>query len=262
MRRFQLPSNCNIKADAKHIAGLFISNQFNPGMPEYQRYHALSEWVPEEGNLYNFLQWGVQGSPGPGHDFCRITCAGFFSQGMYYPELRDLEQLNKGNIEFKRCQETLPNGQKCQTDFEGDKCPQCQNAFNDTQSQRIEKSILYVPRVYHYIERQKCKVCDDDNYFPVNLWICPQCQSRNISQITEREKANCCKDCKNYFPSELKICPECGSGEFSEIKERKKCRCGDCGHEFPINQRTCPLCGSHDISQRTTSLLNYIGGIP
>jgi hypothetical protein len=195
VRRFESPNNQDIEADARYIALQFIHNNFDPNtQPKYQRYHALSEWNPEEGNLYNFLQWCVQGSPGSGQDFCRITRAGFFSQGMYYQELKNLGQLDKGDMEFKKCKEII-NGEQCQTIFEGYKCPrqECKKAFNDKHSPRIKKTMLYVPNIYNYIDRKRCNKCN------------------------------------NFFPK---------------------------------NSKVCPLCGSHNIAQRTTSLLNYTGGIP
>jgi len=175
VRDFRRPSDDDEKSAASVIVMELIHGEYQDGQAEYQRYHALSEWDPQKGNLYVFLQKAIQGSAASTEpDQIRIPRVGYFSQGMYYPILEEDGLLNKGDMEFKKCQETLPDGNLCDTEFERDKCPHCQKPFNQKISRRIKKRMLYSPKSYQYKDRYMCKICG--NYFPGNFFtrkICP-----------------------------------------------------------------------------------------
>jgi hypothetical protein len=177
VRDFQRRSAPEEVQDVQWIAGLLISEKYQDGQPKYQRYHALSEWEPLKGNLYVFLQMAIQGSApskkNPEPDQIRITRVGHFSQGMYYPILEEDGLLNKGDMEFKKCQEILPDGKLCDTEFEGNKCPRCEKPFNHKISRRIKKRMLYYPKSYWYKVRYRCKECD--NYFIGNFFTRKTC---------------------------------------------------------------------------------------
>ncbi|OAD19074.1 hypothetical protein THIOM_005308 [Candidatus Thiomargarita nelsonii] len=175
VRDFQRRSDSEEIQDAPLIAMQLIRGNYQNGQPNYQRYHALSEWEPQKGNLYVFLQIAIQGSAASTEpDQSRIPRVGYFSQGMYYPILEEDGLLNKGDMEFKKCQETIPDGNLCDTEFERDKCPRCEKPFNPKISRRIKKRMLYSPKSYQYKVRYRCKKCE--NYFPGNFFtrkICP-----------------------------------------------------------------------------------------
>jgi hypothetical protein len=178
VRDFRRPSDDDEKSAASVIVMELIHGEYQDGQPKYQRYHALSEWKPRKGSLFTFLQMAIQGSAAskknPVPDPIRIPQVGHFSQGMYYPILEEDGLLNKGYMEFKRCQEILPDGKPCETEFEGDKCPHCQKPFNPKISRRIKNRMLYFPESYQYKVRYRCKICG--NYFPGNFItrkICP-----------------------------------------------------------------------------------------
>ncbi|RKZ83297.1 MAG: hypothetical protein DRR19_19330 [Candidatus Parabeggiatoa sp. nov. 1] len=170
--------------DVQLIAMQLIRGKYQEGQPKYKRYHALSEWEPREGNLYGFLQWAIQGSVAKPqiHDYIRIPRVGYFGQGMYYPVLEENGLLLKGDMEFKKCQEILPNGKTCETEFEGNKCrrEECQKPFNHKISRMIKKRMLYVPSVYQYKSRQRCNACG--NYFVGKL--CPLCGGNKTQGTT------------------------------------------------------------------------------